>query len=182
MKRRKTAKWRQYRRLFHVTAAIAVIFAIILIIAAIYQSSQELVSPLTDDDSKLRGFGALSVQKVEAREIQVPVNYDCETERCEIVMYIAQVFEERSHEAIEMLASCENGHLDPLAENHNNNGTIDRGIFQINSIHGGEEMFDWKTNIDKAYEIYSNHDNTFYAWTCGDRVGDYTYLNKLRGE
>lgn len=104
------------------------------------------------------------------------------TEKQQILLYIVEKFGDRSHQAIAMLAKCENSKLDPHATNYNSNGTVDRGIFQINSIHGGEEMYNWKTNIDKAYEIYHAHNDTFYAWSCGDVAGDYTYKMKLQGK
>ncbi len=99
------------------------------------------------------------------------------TERQQILNYIVEIFGDDAHKAIAMLAICENSELNPYATNHNRNGTIDRGVFQINSIHGGEEMFDWKTNVDKAFEIYSAHDNTFYAWTCATKIGQRNYIS-----
>ncbi len=42
-------------------------------------------------------------------------------------------------------------------------------------------MFDWKTNVDKAYEIYSAHNDSFYAWTCGNVAGDRTYVDAING-
>ncbi len=103
------------------------------------------------------------------------------SERQQILMYIVEKFGDRSHQAIAMLAKCENGSLNPKATNHNRNGTVDRGVFQINSIHGGDEMYDWKTNIDKAYEIYHAHGDTFYAWTCGNVANDRTYVDAMKG-
>lgn len=49
---------------------------------------------------------------------------------------------------------------------HNTNGTTDYGVFQINSVHGvGEEMFSYKKNIDKAYEIYKDWGNSWQPWS-----------------
>lgn len=46
--------------------------------------------------------------------------------------------------------------LDPLAFHKNTNGTVDRGIAQINSVHGGDdlEMFNVDTNLKAARAIY----------------------------
>lgn len=50
------------------------------------------------------------------------------------------------------------------ATNYNNNGTIDRGIFQINSIHNMTERnaYDFRQNIKKAYEIWKR--NGWKSW------------------
>ncbi len=72
----------------------------------------------------------------------------------------------------------ENHDLNPRATNTNRNGSVDRGIFQINSIHGrGELDFDYKENITYAYKLYKGSGNTFKHWTCGKLVGDTTYLD-----
>lgn len=40
------------------------------------------------------------------------------------------------------------------AINHNKNGSIDEGVFQINSIHKQSNMMDYKKNISYAYRLY----------------------------
>ena len=61
------------------------------------------------------------------------------------------------------VARCESN-LNPNAIHVNTNGTVDRGIFQINSVHKdlkNVDAFDWKKNIDYAVQrIY-----TFSGWT-----------------
>ena len=54
--------------------------------------------------------------------------------------------------------------LKPLAHNDNNNGTIDTGIFQINSVHGYSEKWlqDPMNNIKAARAIYEKQGLT--AW------------------
>lgn len=54
--------------------------------------------------------------------------------------------------------------LNPKAHNKNNNGSIDTGIFQINSIHGYDEKWlqDPKNNIEAAKEILKKQGKT--AW------------------
>ena len=98
------------------------------------------------------------------------------SEREQIFEYIVEVFGEHSPDAFNVLF-CENRNLDPYATNHNRNGTIDRGIFQLNSAYwGGEENFDWKTNIDKAYMIFERANKTWRPWTCSHRIGEPNYL------
>ena len=101
------------------------------------------------------------------------------TEKQQILAYIVEKFGDRSADAITLINKCENHAFNPNAINHNRNGTVDRGIFQINSIHGGEEMFDWKKNIDMAYRIYKSHGEKFTAWTCSKVIGERNYLGEL---
>ncbi len=61
----------------------------------------------------------------------------------------------------------ENGAWDINAINYNNNGTTDKGIGQINSIHKGirnnqEWEKSWKKQIETAYELYKGG-TKFYA-------------------
>ena len=66
--------------------------------------------------------------------------------------------------------SCENKTLKPKAVNHNRNGTRDLGIFQLNDAYwGGEENFDWKTNIDKAHKIFKK--GGWRQWSCSHKIG-----------
>ena len=71
------------------------------------------------------------------------------------------------------IAIAESGGI-PLAHNRNSNGTIDRGLFQINSIHEKEahglEGLDWKaacysvrTNIVLAVGIWRKQ--SYAAWS-----------------
>ena len=101
-----------------------------------------------------------------------------ESEKEQIIKYIVEVFGEHAPEAFNVLF-CENRNLNPHATNHNRNGTIDRGIFQLNSAYwGGEENFDWKTNIDKAYMIFERANKTWKPWTCSHRIGQKNYLGQ----
>ena len=54
--------------------------------------------------------------------------------------------------------------LNPKAHNKNKNGSIDTGIFQINSIHGYDAQWlqDQKNNIEAAKEILKKQGKT--AW------------------
>lgn len=92
--------------------------------------------------------------------------------------YIVDKFGDDANLAITMLTKCENHALDPQATNVNKNGSVDRGVFQINSTNGGEEMYDWKKNIDTAYKLYKNRGNKFTDWTCAGVIGQKNYLGK----
>lgn len=110
-------------------------------------------------------------------EVKVPVPVKCETEKCKIMAYIVEKFGDDASDAITMLNKCENHSLNSKATNKaNSNGTIDRGVFQINSIHGGDELYDWKTNIDKAYKIFKNRG--WSAWSCSHVIGVKSFWQK----
>ena len=57
----------------------------------------------------------------------------------------------------------------PMASNVNTNGTIDRGLWQINSIHGALSTFDIMGNARAAYSISSGGSNwrPWVAYTTG---------------
>lgn len=70
-----------------------------------------------------------------------------------ITSYITQKFGSTANIAL-CIAYHESGYRAD-AINYNWNGSIDRGVFQINSIHGYDpsSLFDWKQNIDIAYQM-----------------------------
>jgi hypothetical protein len=65
--------------------------------------------------------------------------------------------------------------LDPNAINYNTNGTVDRGIFQVNSIWGDWSTFDVDENIANAYEIYKIQGIS--AWSAYNNGAYLAYLN-----
>ena len=67
--------------------------------------------------------------------------------------------------------------LNPLATNRNTNGSRDIGLFQINSVHGGNdlEMFDVDKNLEAARKIYDKQGIT--AWSA---VNNGSYLKFIK--
>lgn len=67
--------------------------------------------------------------------------------------------------------------LNPLATNRNTNGSRDIGLFQINSVHGGNdlEMFDVDKNLEAARKVYDKQGIT--AWSA---VNNGSYLKFLK--
>lgn len=63
----------------------------------------------------------------------------------------------------------------PNAEGHNRNGSFDRGLMQVNSIHSAkvdgdlDSLFDPETNIRIASQIWN--DSGYGAWTVARRLG-----------
>lgn len=93
-----------------------------------------------------------------------------------IEVLIARQFKDDAKIALAVAKSESN--LNPLAHNKNSNGTIDTGIFQINSIHGYDEKFlqDPENNIKVAYEVYLKAGKKFTPWVV---YNNQSYLNNL---
>lgn len=101
------------------------------------------------------------------------------TEKQEILNYIVEVFGEYAPDAIAVVRLCENGDFDPYATNYNRNGSVDRGIFQLNSQYwGGDELYDWKLNVDTAWIVFERAGKKWTPWTCAHVVGQKNYLGK----
>jgi hypothetical protein len=101
------------------------------------------------------------------------------TQKQEILNYIVEVFGDDAADAIVVIRKCENSSFNPRAINQNRNGSVDRGIFQLNSAYwGGEELFDWKTNVDVAYKVFTRAGKKWTPWTCAHVVDQKNYLNQ----
>lgn len=101
------------------------------------------------------------------------------TEKQQILAYIVEKFGDDAADAIVVIRKCENSSFNPRAVNHNRNGSVDRGIFQLNSQYwGGEELFDWKTNVDVAHKVFTRAGKKWTPWTCAHVVGQKNYLNQ----
>lgn len=94
----------------------------------------------------------------------------------EIRDYVKEVFGKDADKAFKVL-SCENNALNPKAVNTAGNfpeGSRDIGIFQINEYWqdvNPKFLFNWKTNIHLAHQIYTDSGNSFHLWTCGRKLG-----------
>lgn len=90
------------------------------------------------------------------------------TQTSQVEDLIREAFPEEP-EVMIAIAKSESG-LNPQAGNKNHNGTIDTGIFQINSIHGYSEEWlkDPENNIKAARKVYEKQGKE--AWV--------VYLNK----
>ncbi len=117
--------------------------------------------------------------EAEAGQQEATPSAALKSEKQQILEYIVEVFGEDAADAIVVVRKCENSAFNPRAVNYNRNGTVDRGIFQLNSQYwGGEELFDWKTNIDKAYEVFTRAGKKWSPWTCAHVVDQKNYLNQ----
>jgi ABC-type transporter Mla maintaining outer membrane lipid asymmetry permease subunit MlaE len=107
---------------------------------------------------------------------QVP-HYGTQTEHDQIANYIIEVFGDDAPKAFRLL-ECENHALNPNAVNDNTTwGGIgqDIGVFQINTVWQGVSnkafLYDWRTNVDMAHNIYIRDGSSFKLWTCGKHLG-----------
>lgn len=122
------------------------------------------------------------------KEIEVDRKFT--SQKQQIMAYMIEKFGDNADDAITILNKCENSEFNPNAVNHNANGTCDVGVMQINTKCDSEEfekLKDWKYNINRGYEKFKAGDggkyrNTFYLWTCGYEVGDYTYYDRMQGK
>lgn len=132
------------------------------------------------------GLLSLTQSPTEPLFIQPPVVRATEpvplSEREQIIAYIRERFGVRADDALKMILTCENKRLDPRVIHRNKNGSVDVGIFQVNTrdTREMERLKDWKYNVDRAVEKYRKKGNTFYFWTCGKVVGDWTYVDQLK--
>ena len=99
----------------------------------------------------------------------------------EVKAYILEVFGERAgKQAIKMLSECENSTFDQSRRNHNRNGSIDYGVFQINSIHkrkrGKKFIADWRENVKVAKQIYD--EQGWSPWSCSYTIGVKPFYKK----
>ncbi len=89
----------------------------------------------------------------------------------DIVGYISYKFGEDAWKAFKVL-ECENKGLNPFAQNINKNGSIDRGYWQINTIHPVTTACAQNAicSTDYAYRMWKNDGESFRRWTCGRRL------------
>jgi hypothetical protein len=116
------------------------------------------------------GSHAKSNQKavvLELGEIQATAPYG------DIEKLIYETFPECPEIAL-AIAKAESN-LNTNAVNENSNGSKDRGIFQINSIHGfGDELFEAELNIKIARKIYDKN-----GWKAGSAFNNDSFKKHL---
>lgn len=109
---------------------------------------------------------------VVAAEAQLPGSIKeekLEPTKANIVAYIMEVFGKYgTHigvQAIECFYS-ESGLRAEAVNESNSNGTIDRGVAQINSVHGmsKEDAHDFRKNIDMAEKVFLRAGKSFRPW------------------
>lgn len=86
---------------------------------------------------------------------------------------IRQTFPEDAETALK-IAHCESS-LDPSAvNNRNKNGSVDKGLYQINSVHDKRvreldlDLFDTDDNLEIARLLYEEHG--WKPWVCSKKI------------
>lgn len=91
--------------------------------------------------------------------------------------YIKEVFGADAERAIGV-AKCESGLRKNAINKANRNGSVDHGVFQINSVHtkkrGEDFKTDWKANVRVAKQIFD--EQGFRPWVCAKAIGETNYL------
>lgn len=110
----------------------------------------------------------------------------------EIFEYLVEKFGDHAGDAIAIIRTCENGTFEPSrVSGVNKNGTIDVGVMQINVDANNtkeiEKLKDFRYNIDRGYMKWKQgdggaHRNSFYLWTCGKVINQYTYVDRMNGK
>lgn len=118
-------------------------------------------------------FELPEIQKVEAKEVSPAPTIPLEES---VEAHIQRLWGERANIAI-AIAKAESGMNCKAVNGSNSNGSIDRGLFQINSIHNYNvsDLFDCHKNIDIAYKIYLQKQ----SWT-GDGFQAWSVYNNKR--
>lgn len=106
-----------------------------------------------------------------------PEIVEVKSEKQEVIEYIVEVFGEESPEMLAIIRLCENSKFDQEAQNTNSNGTKDKGVAQINSVHISGVEFEsckgaydnWRSNINCAKDIKDKYG--FSAWSCSSVIG-----------
>jgi hypothetical protein len=96
----------------------------------------------------------------------IPVVYAAEPAN-DVVGYIYKVFSQSGHEVAMKAIECakSESNLNIFATNTNTDGSVDRGIFQINGRWHPKfkDYFNFKANIEYAYQMYKQS-GSFHAW------------------
>lgn len=136
------------------------------------QIEQEFVSPLP-----VRAYTEQTVEPETVLFTPSPTPTPIITEKTEILSYIVEVFGDDSADIITMVRKCENSTFEQNRGNSNTNGTYDKGVLQVNSVHLSGKEFpvckkahdDWKSNIDCGKAIFDKYGLS--AWSCSTVVG-----------
>jgi len=121
------------------------------------------------DEKDIKQVMAMEPQALEEEspsEVDpTPVIHDLGTP----VSYIRHVFGNKSDLAL-AIVECESRFNPNALFCGNNNGSCDRGLWQINSYWHSEvsdaEAFNWKLATDHAYRIYVEAGYSFSPWVC----------------
>jgi hypothetical protein len=135
--------------------------AMLMYLAVIAATRVELISPLSGIEMAVEPVVAKETVKISCED---PAGYlECQVYQGKISW--------KDHEKLDKIAMCESRYNEN-AINVNKNGSVDRGVFQINSVHKGltnVDAFNFKKNIDFAIEMYKKQG--VRPWVCARLLG-----------
>lgn len=138
------------------------LYIVALTITIIISLNTIIESPIISIDNSQNWSGRQELESEQPQEAQIDNRVD-DTLVEGVEAKIAKAFPEDPKLMI-AVAKAESG-LNPRAIHKNTNGTLDIGIFQINTVHGYDQLSltDIDTNIKVAREIYNKQG--LKAWT-----------------
>lgn len=177
MKKQKAVGSNQYQSIYksrvfgHFDKLLAVLLFAYLMFLAVNFTKGYATGMATDHWLGSFTYGTqppVSVQSRIAPTVGLIDEYDLEASKENIVWYIMKVFGKYGTDVAVKAISCfysESG-LRTEAYNFNSNGTEDRGVAQINSIHGlkPEDAHQYRKNIDMAERVFVRAGNSFRPW------------------
>jgi hypothetical protein len=167
--------WRRFKFL---TAILILILSVNWYLVDVYYNYPEVLAKTLPDNPELPTVNLSPVSFTEAEKVEITKRLESsKKENWTVEQHIEAVFGKDTDWALKCLQS-ENRRLNPYAVNHNRNGSVDRGVFQINSVHCGKvkaksaedcanKLFDVETNVKVAYQIFkSSGSKAWYGKTC----------------
>jgi hypothetical protein len=136
----------------------------------------EFASPVNKD------LKVVEIEKQVPVKVEVPIG--CKTEKCQILAYLIEKFQDDAANAITMIRKCENSTFDPnrvsgLNIQKSGRRSYDIGVMQINvdelNTKEIERLKDYKYNIDRGYAKYKASGNTFHQWSCAEVIGQKSF-------
>lgn len=139
-----------------------IVLAIIVAVVYISQPVQAPLSPCPESGCMIEYISRVEAEEPILETYGAPAN---------IVDLVVKYFGDEAQNALKVVGTCENGKWNTTATNHNRNGSVDSGIFQINSIHGysQEYLFNPENNIRVAKKIFDGRGWT--SWSCSHVLG-----------
>jgi len=144
---------KKYKGLYYETPMFLgyVFLALLFISVFIYLLKKPLISPV--------------VQGI-VPEVKAQYSVSCEDPKGYLECQVYKgIIDWNDHSKLSKIIQCESK-CNPNAFNVNKNGSVDRGLFQINTVHKllNEDAFNFKKNIDYGIKLYKQSGTS--PWVC----------------
>ena len=155
--RKQEDKWKT-KKASKALITVALTILIILTFETIIEQVQAFQSTPIEIDNSSRWVARQEVASEQLKGVQEKDNTD---DGSLVEEKIRQAFPE-APEIMIAVAKAESG-LNPTATHTNRNGSTDTGLFQVNSIHGYEQLTDVDKNIEAARKIFEKQGLSAWA-------------------